>query len=136
MSDAVKPELVRMFVNGEGMRGGRLNSGLPAAGFMGAAETAPLYRFFSVRDEFPGLFPSEDTGGGVIQGEVYLVRYDTLRDVFLPREPEELELGVIKLSDGSGSLSMLLRRTYFGSPGIQDITSYGGWRSYRGLSTP
>ena len=77
---------VRMFVNGEAMSGGRLHVNLRAATFCGPCSTAPRYRFFSVRDEFPGLHPVPE-GGASIPGELYEVSYETLRESLLPAEP-------------------------------------------------
>ena len=51
---------VPLFVNGDGMRGGRVHHTIEAHPFLGAARTAPRYRFFSVRDEFPALWPAPD----------------------------------------------------------------------------
>lgn len=120
---------VRMFVNGEAMSGGRLHANLRAARFCGAFSTAPRYRFFSVRDEFPGLHPVAD-GGASIPGELYEVSYETLRESLLPAEPSELELGIIELADGSGSLSMRMRAAALEGSGVVDITDQGGWLRY------
>jgi gamma-glutamylcyclotransferase (GGCT)/AIG2-like uncharacterized protein YtfP len=130
-----QPEIgptVTFFVNGEGMRGGRLNEGLASARFLGDVRTAPHYRFYSVRDEFPGLYPVADGQGHSIPGEAYEVDYETLRSVFLPREPAELQLGVIELEDSRGSLSMVLRGEHLEDEGVSDISEQGGWRAYRG----
>ncbi len=127
---------VVFFVNGEGMRGGRLNEGLGAARFLGPARTAPHYRFYSVRDEFPGLSPVADGTGHHILGEAYEVDYEVLRAVFLPDEPPELELGVIALEDLGGSLSMVIRQEHLEDEGVQDISAEGSWRTYRGLPAP
>ena len=118
-----------MFVNGQAMSGGSLSDALAGGRFLGAANTAPRYRFFSVRDEFPGLFRVVD-GGVPIPGELYEIGYDLLRDHLLPREPLELELGVIEMSDGSGSLSMQMRDTALHLPGVVDISDAGGWPAY------
>lgn len=127
---------VRMFVNGQALSGGSLNDALAGAEFLGPASTAASYRFFSVRDEFPGLHPV-DTGGVEVPGELYALSYATLRDQLLPREPAELELGVIQLSDGSGSLSMRMREWALQAPDTIDISDRGGWRTYRaGSSAP
>ena len=45
---------VPLFVNGGGMRGGNVHHSIEGLPFLGEARTAPRYRFFSVRDEFPG----------------------------------------------------------------------------------
>ena len=120
---------VRMFVNGEAMSGGRLHVNLRAATFCGPCSTAPRYRFFSVRDEFPGLHPVPE-GGASIPGELYEVSYETLRESLLPAEPAELELGIIELADGSGSLSMRMRAAALTANGVVDITDRGGWLRY------
>ncbi|HUC13747.1 MAG TPA: hypothetical protein VMS00_04775, partial [Acidimicrobiales bacterium] len=98
--------------------------------FLGEVATAPRYRFFSVRDEFPGLFLVEQDGVPV-PGELYEIDYAVLRDRFLPAEPPELELSIIELAGGAGALGMVLRKTALGSPGVVDISARGGWRSYR-----
>jgi hypothetical protein len=118
-----------MFVNGEAMSGGRLAPNLSSARFLGAASTAPLYRFVSVRDEFPALIPVTD-GGWPVSGELYEVPYSDLRDKLLPAEPAELELTIIELADGSGSLCMRLRPEQAAAPGLIDISPIGSWRKY------
>lgn len=136
MAPAKPAQTVTFFVNGEGMRGGRLNQGLGSARFLGLVRTAPHYRFYSVRDEFPGLSPVSDGAGHPISGEAYEVDFETLRAVFLPHEPSELELGVIELEGLGGSLSMVMRREHLQDEGVKDISAEGGWRAYRGLPTP
>ena len=83
---------VRMFVNGEAMSGGRLHVNLRAATFCGPCSTAPRYRFFSVRDEFPGLHPVPE-GGASIPGELYEVGYEILRESLLPRRAGRTRTG-------------------------------------------
>ncbi|EBA00057.1 gamma-glutamylcyclotransferase [Marinobacter sp. ELB17] len=120
---------LRMFVNGQAMSGGSTNFALEGATFLGKVKTAANYRFYSVRDEFPGLFPVRD-GGAKIPGELYDVSYAQLRDRLLPSEPGELELTVIELEDGSGSLSMCLIESAISLPAVVDITVSGGWLAY------
>ena len=122
-------DTVRMFVNGQAMRGGSLHDALDQARFLGPALTAPRYRFYSVRDEFPGLHPAGEAGFAV-PGEIYEMPYAMLRDRLLPREPRELELGVIELSDGQGSLSMRMREWALDADGVTDISAAGGWLAY------
>ena len=121
---------VRMFVNGQAMSGGDISHALEGARFLGPAETAPRYRFFSVRDEFPGLHPVEENGRSV-PGELYEVEYSQMRERLLPAEPEELELSVIEMADGSGSLAMRMRASALTLPEVSDISDEGGWRAYR-----
>ena len=120
--------MVFLMTNGEGMRGGRLHHNIEGHPFVGEARTAPKYRFYSVRDEFPGICPADDGGGGVVRGELYDVPLEVLRDRFLPDEPPELELGVIELADGTATLCMVLRPDQRGRH--TDITEFGGWRAY------
>ncbi len=118
---------IRMFVNGQAMRGGSLHHALAEAEFLGEAATAPRYRFLSFRD-FPGLVPTAD-GGAQIRGELYAVDYEHLRERLLPGEPPELELSVIELADGAGSCAMVVRAEAV-SGGL-DITRFGGWRAFQ-----
>ena len=120
---------LRMFVNGQAMSGGLISHNLANATFIGPAVTAPKYRFYSVRDEFPGLLPVEN-GGSSVHGELYEVTYSILREHLLPSEPPELELGVIELEDGSGTLCMQLREEWVGYSDLVDITKIGRWREY------
>jgi gamma-glutamylcyclotransferase (GGCT)/AIG2-like uncharacterized protein YtfP len=122
---------VPLFVNGGGMRGGNVHYSIEGLPFLGAARTAPRYRFFSVRDEFPGLW-RVDEGGASIEGELYEVPLHVIRDRFIPAEPPELELGVLELEDGGSSLVVLMRKEVVESgEGLIDITEHGGWRAYR-----
>ena len=122
---------VPLFVNGGGMRGGEVHYSIEGLPFLGEARTAPRYRFFSVRDEFPGLWPV-DEGGVSIAGELYDVPLDVIRDRFIPAEPPELELGVVELDDGSSALVVVVRASVYASgEGLKDISEYGGWRAYR-----
>jgi gamma-glutamylcyclotransferase (GGCT)/AIG2-like uncharacterized protein YtfP len=120
-------DTVRMFVNGQAMSGGSLHHALSDAEFLGPAVTAPGYRFLAFGD-FPGLQPV-DEGGGPIEGELYAVDYAHMRERLLPGEPPELELSVIELSDGTGTLSMVVRRG--AGDGAVDITEHGSWRRWQ-----
>ena len=120
---------LRMFVNGQAMVGGTLHGSFATARPLGAMATAPKYRFFSVRDEFPGLAAADDAGSS-IAGELYAVSYERLRDSILPLEPPELELGIIELQDASAALCMVLRRGVTEEVDVKDISVLGGWRAY------
>ena len=122
---------VPLFVNGEGMRGGTVHHSIEGHPFLGLARTAPRYQFFSVRDEFPALWPV-DGGGSSIEGELYDVPLSVIRDRFIPAEPPELELGVLELLDGGSALVVLLRASaHAAGDGLKDISDHGGWRAYR-----
>jgi gamma-glutamylcyclotransferase (GGCT)/AIG2-like uncharacterized protein YtfP len=121
---------VPLFVNGDGMRGGRVHHTIEAHPFLGAARTAPRYRFFSVRDEFPALWPAAD--GVSVEGELYDVPLDVIRDAFIPAEPPELELSVVELEDGGSALVVMLRaEVHAAGDGLKDISTHGGWRAYK-----
>lgn len=122
--------MVHMFLNGGAMRGGQLHPLLRGAPLVAATTSAPLYRFFSVGDRFPAMDLASPGSGHAVAGEVYDVPLEVLRDSLLPAEPEELELGVIQLADGSPSLAMVLRRSLRGDPSLIDISPIGSWRDY------
>lgn len=122
---------VPLFVNGEGMRGGSVHHSIADHPFLGAAHTAPIYRFYSVGDRFPALWPVADGGVSVV-GELYDVPLTTLRERFIPAEPAELELSVIQLADGSSAVAVVLRPDFLDSAELIDISDRGGWRAYRG----
>ncbi|WP_329578358.1 gamma-glutamylcyclotransferase [Kitasatospora sp. NBC_01250] len=121
--------MVRMFLNGQAMRGGEFHPLLGDAPFLGVVRTAPGHRFFSIRDVCPGLLPDPavDTA---IEGELYEVSLEFLRDVLLPGEPPELAFGVIKLADGSACFSMVLAPGELERGVHKEITEFGGWRAY------
>ncbi len=125
-----RPTTVPLFVNGEGMRGGSVHPSIAGHAFLGTADTAPRYRFFSVGDRFPALWPVAE-GGVPVSGELYDVPLTVVRDAFIPAEPPELELSVIELADGSAALAVVLRGDALGSPELEDISAAGGWREHR-----
>ncbi|WP_431681711.1 allophanate hydrolase-related protein [Kitasatospora sp. KL5] len=117
-----------IFFNGQAMTGGPFHP-LVAEYLVGPVRTAPGHRFFSVRDVCPGLLPDPGSGSA-IEGELYDVPLEHLRDTVLPGEPPELELGVIALEDGTPCLSMVLRRGELERGVHREITGHGGWRGY------
>ena len=124
-----------MFLNGDGMRGGPAHRHIDGVPLIGERRTAPGYRFYSVRDEFPALYPVR-AGGQPILGELYDVPMEQLR-ALLASEPPELELSVVEMERGEVSFGMVLREAEHDRGHHRDITSYGGWRAYRAaLSRP
>jgi hypothetical protein len=119
-----------MFLNGTAMSGGADHHLVGDAPLVATTTTAPRYRFHAVDGRYPAL---EDVGegGAAVQGEVYDLSYEQLREVLLPGEPDGLELGVVELADGSGALAMVLRRSYPGLPSLEDISELASWRAYR-----
>ncbi|MCW2716526.1 gamma-glutamylcyclotransferase [Pseudonocardia sp.] len=118
-----------MFLNGTAMAGGADHHLVGGAPLVTATTTAPRYRFHAVGGRYPAL---EDVGegGAAVQGEVYDLSYEQLREVLLPGEPDGLELGVIEMADGTGSLAMILRRGYPVLPDLTDISELASWRAY------
>lgn len=123
--------MVALFLNGEGMRGGVVHHNIEPYPFLGEVRTAARYRFYSVRDEFPGLAPAAGGEGVEIPGELYDVPLSTIGEAFMPAEPDELELGVVELSDGSHALGVRLRPGEAESGRHREISGYDGWRAYR-----
>ena len=146
--------MVRMFLTGDGMRGGPLHRHIEGAEFLGERRTLPRYRFYSIRDQFPALYPVGE-GGHAILGELYEVPMARLHGL-LAREPPELELSIVELAagdpagsspapdgaapgePGGGELSfgMILRRREDTRGRHADISDRGGWRAYRGTAQP
>lgn len=133
-----------MFLTGNGMSDGPLHHHICSALLISQRRTVPRYRFYSIRDEFPGLYPVSE-GGRPILGELYEVPMSQLRDL-LALEPPELELSIVELhapAAASGqpsaaelSFAMVLRRSEHERGGHADITHYGGWRRYREARWP
>lgn len=122
---------VPLFLNGEGMRGGRVHPSIAQYPFLGEARTAPRYRFYVYEDRFPALWPVAN-GGVAVPGELVELPLEAIRDEFLPVEPPELELGVIELADRAGCLAVVLRPdVHARGTGLVDISDYGGWRAYQ-----
>jgi allophanate hydrolase-like protein len=122
---------VPLFLNGEGMRGGRVHPSIAHYTFLGEVRTAPRYRFYACEGGFPALWPVTE-GGVSVPGELYALPLEAVRDEFMPVEPPELELAVIELADGSASLAVQLRpEVHAGGHGLLDISDRGGWRAYQ-----
>ena len=126
----------RMFLNGTAMSGQPDHGAVAGTTFLGPARTAPLYRFFAVRDSFPGLLPVApdllpDGGTGIV-GELYELTDEQLHQGLLPGEPAELELGTIQLDDGStvNAMQLVPSRLVAGDT-VVDITAFGGFRAYQ-----
>ncbi|GAA1835992.1 hypothetical protein GCM10009682_62600 [Luedemannella flava] len=121
----------RMFLNGTAMSGQKDHGAVAGATFLGPARTAPHYRFFAVRDEFPGLFPVA-SGGMSIVGELYELPEEMLYRSLMPEEPRELELGTVELDNGDIVNAMILQPERL-TPGdkVVDIADLGGFRAYQ-----
>lgn len=128
-------QLALMFLTGNGMSDGPLHHHISGAPFIGELRTAPRYRLYSIRDEYPALC-LVSKGGQPILGELYDVPMGQLFDL-LAQEPPELELSMIEMDARVAgvepppklSFGMVLRRGE--QAGYADITNHGGWRAYR-----
>jgi gamma-glutamylcyclotransferase (GGCT)/AIG2-like uncharacterized protein YtfP len=123
----------RMFLNGTAMSGGADHYLVGGAELVARTTTAKRYRFHAVDGRYPGLedVGPDDPAGAAVEGEVYELSYQQLREVLLPGEPDGLELGVIELADGRSCLGMLLRRPAPEPSGLHDISGHGSWREYQ-----
>lgn len=121
----------RMFLNGTAMSGQKDHGAIAGAVLVGPARTAPRYRFFAVRDEFPGLFGVAEGGASII-GELYELTDELLLAGLLPQEPKELELAEITLDDGQvvNAMQLVPGRLVPGDK-VVDITALGGFRAYQ-----
>lgn len=131
----------RMFLNGTAMSGQPHHHAVNGARFLGPVRTAALYRFYAVRDAFPGLYPIPKVpgqagpmglAGASIEGELYELPEEMLYDSLMPEEPAELELGVVELADGSVVNAMHLQFDRVAAQdSVVDIAGLGGWRAYQ-----
>lgn len=128
MQDA--DEKVLMFLNGTAMSGLKDHPLVEGSRFIGPRRTAPRYRFYAVRDEFPGLVPVSSNGVSII-GELYEMDRSTWSERLLPNEPAELRPGEVELEDGQRSNVMILELDRVGPDDqVVDIGGFGGWRAY------
>ena len=121
-------KMIDFAVNGTLMRGLELNGNLLKAGAVFVREdlTTPIYRLWSIADRHPAMLRvSQD--GQAIALEIWSISPAALGDILLS-EPAGLCIGKIILADGQEVLGVL------GEPflceGQQEITAYGGWRSF------
>ena len=120
---------VLLAVNGTLMRGLKLNHNMVAAKatFVRETQTEPAYRLWTINDVHPAMLRVTDGTGVKVAVEVWSVPTVGLAGILL-NEPPGLCIGKVRLEDGSIVLGVL------GEPalieGHQEITAYGGWRSY------
>ena len=121
-------DTVQLAVNGTLMRGFALNQNLLVVGatFVHEAMTAPIYRLWSIDDQYPAML-RVTAGGAAIALEVWAVPRLHLGTILL-QEPPGLCLGKILLTDQSIILGVL-GEAYM-CEGKRDITAWGGWRAY------
>lgn len=119
---------VLLAVNGTLMRGLELNGNLLQAGaeFVQEAQTASLYRLWSINDRHPAM-QRVSVGGSSIAVEIWAVPAAGLCEI-LQQEPPGLCVGKVTLANGEIVLGVLGEAIL-----CQDqleITEWGGWRAY------
>jgi gamma-glutamylcyclotransferase (GGCT)/AIG2-like uncharacterized protein YtfP len=116
-----------LFVNGTLMKGLALHKNLEGAEFLGAFQTAPIYRIYSINDVHPGMY--EVASGGVsVAGELYKMSDETWAKVEAG-EPPHLYCGPVKLNNGRIVEGILYPADKI-KPEHVDISRFGDWRVY------
>jgi hypothetical protein len=120
---------VLLAVNGGLMRGLTANGRMVAAGatYVREVTTAPGYRLWSVRDEYPAMLRAIGVTGSRIAMEEWSVTPAGVLQIYRG-EPPELSLGWVELDDGTRVLGVLGEAAVV--EGQREITRFGGWRSY------
>lgn len=125
-------DTIRLAVVGAHLEGMPLHWQLTSrnATFVCATETAPTYRLYAMADSVPPK-PAlvHDTSGGAIKLEVYELESAAF-GTFVAEVPPPLAIGTVTLSDGSSVKGFVAEPRALA--GAQDITRYGGWKSYLG----
>lgn len=120
------PATEMVVFNGTVMRGQPAHANLNAATFLREVRTAPRYRLFSIRDQYPAMARAS-VGGASIRAELYHVpaaSWPSIRDI----EPPGLFRGPVELADGSW-VDGMLGNAELTLVGV-DITAFGGWVEY------
>ena len=117
-----------LFVNGTLMRGLELHENLAGAEFVQTARTTAMYRLYSIRDQHPGMYRTDDGSGVAVDGELYELPDPVLQRV-VAGEPPGLYVGDVELEDGRLVPGVLYRRELLDASCV-DISDYGGWRQY------
>jgi gamma-glutamylaminecyclotransferase len=128
------PETITVFICGSALRGQPDNQNLQDAEFVGAAQTAPIYRLHAVKDGWhPGIYEVNTAGGeaGIsIPGELYAMtpaQYTYLKD----NEPPHMYPHEIRLADGGKAIAFLYPKALIEEHNWPDISAYGGWAAYK-----
>ena len=121
---------ITVFICGSALRGQPDNQNLQDATFVGAAETAPIYRLHAVKDGWhPGIYAVE-TDGIAIPGELYVMtpeQFTYLKE----NEPPHMYPEEVKLADGGAAIAFLYPKALIDEQGWPDISVYGGWAAYK-----
>lgn len=121
---------VLLAVAGAHLQGQPLNGELTARGatLVESTLTAPLYRLFALATvpPKPGVIRAA-AGGAALEVEVWRLTADAFGD-FVAKLPPPMAIGQMELAGGNRICGFLVEPVAVES--AQDITSYGGWRSY------
>ena len=123
---------VRVAVVGAHLSGMPLNGQLTERGarLVGAAETAPNYRFYALPGTVPpkpGLLRVAPGTGTPIALEIWELPLEHYGS-FVALVPAPLGIGTLTLADGSSVQGFLCEA--LATAGAQDISHFGGWRAY------
>lgn len=123
-------DAAHLAVNGTLMRGLALNPNLLKVGatFVRETNTAPVYRLWSIDDQYPAMQRVE-AGGATIALEIWAVPVAHLGTILLG-EPLGLCIGKVLLNDGTTTLGVLGEAWL--CAGKREITAWGNWRAYCG----
>ncbi len=130
--DPLEPEEVEVAVIGAHLSGMPLNRELVALGgrLRRAVATAPEYRLYALPGGpplRPGLVRVGPAEGRSIAAEVWALPFDGFGR-FVASIPQPLGIGTLRLADGTTPKGFLCETA--GLEGAEDITRYGGWRSF------
>ena len=117
-----------VFVAGSGLRAVAGDQAALGLTFIREERTAPIYRLYVVADRFAALVEVE-TNGISVPGELCDLA-DERAAALLANEPPGVAQGPVKLLSGGtapGPVSTIETLP----PGSRDISSYGGFASYR-----
>jgi gamma-glutamylcyclotransferase (GGCT)/AIG2-like uncharacterized protein YtfP len=117
-----------IFFNGTVMRGQPAHENLSRAVFLHVMRTAPRYRLYSIRDQYPAMLPTSEEEGVSVTGEVYFVPNAAWPEID-GREPEGLYCGRVELSEGELVYGMLGTPRLVAQQG-HDISAAGGWLAH------
>ncbi|WEX10705.1 allophanate hydrolase [Chelativorans sp. AA-79] len=126
-------DTIEIAVVGAHLSGMPLNSQLTELGaiFCRTVKTLPAYRLYALTGQpvpKPGLVRATNGSGTAIEVEVWRLAPDAFGR-FVADIPPPLGIGTVLLEDGTAPKGFLVEPV--GLVDALDISSYGGWRSYR-----
>jgi allophanate hydrolase len=129
--DAIAADEIGLFCIGAHMSGLPLNPQVTSLGgrFVRDAATAPGYRLYALGNR-PGLIRTGD--GAAIEGEVWALPAAAIGPLLI-QVPPPLGFGTVQLDDGP-CLGFLAESA--GVTDAEDITRFGGWRTWLRSETP